>query len=371
MRDRFGLPPLEAKIGEAAQDFALAAAGPQVLMTRSLRVDGAPSVPARFLSRLETLLKGSSLEMPHETAASWRGWAEELDKPDSVVPTTQPEPRPPLSVRPRSLSVTAVELWRRDPYALYAKRILKLKPLDPLDADPGAADRGEIIHRALELFIKRYPDTLPPTALAALIEAGQEAFGDTIGHPSVAAFWWPRFERVAAWFVDFEQRRRLDGIRPLETEIKGGIPIETDGEPFQLTAKADRIDRLPDGRFAILDYKTGSPPSPKSVAAGDAPQLPLEAVIADQGGFGGLPTGTTGALAYLRLTGGNPPGEFLPALGREPPDEAIANAWEGLRTMIAAYDNPAQPYRPRVPGEYDYPGDYDHLSRVAEWATRS
>ncbi len=371
MRERFGLPPREAGIGEAAQDFALAAAGPRVLMTRSLRVEGAPSVPARFLSRLETLLKGSGLELPHETAASWRAWAEDLDKPDVVAPIRPPEPRPPFAARPRRLSVTAIELWRRDPYALYAQRILNLRPLDPLDADPGAAQRGEIIHHALDRFISRYPDRLPANALAALIAEGRAAFGEALSHPSVAAFWWPRFERVAAWFVDFEQARRQAGIRPLKTEIRGGILIDTDTKPFHLTAKADRIDRLPDGRLAILDYKTGRPPAPGSVRDGFAPQLPLEAVIADQGGFSGLPRGVTGELAYLRLTGGSPPGEFMPALGKDTPDEAIANAWEGLGALIAAYDNPAHPYRAAVPGEYAFPGDYDHLSRLAEWAVRS
>jgi ATP-dependent helicase/nuclease subunit B len=269
------------------------------------------------------------------------------------------------------LSVTAIELWRRDPYALYAKRILDLQPLDLLDADPGAADRGKIIHRALDQFIANHLDRLPPDPLAALIVEGRRAFGDAMGHPSVAAFWWPRFERVAAWFVEFEQARRQAGVRPLKTEIKGGILIETDTEPFRLTATADRIDLLPDGRLAILDYKTGRPPPPASVRDGFAPQLPLEAVIADQGGFGGLPKGATGELAYLRLTGGNPPGEFLPALGKDAPDEAIANAWEGLSALIATYDDPAQPYPALIRAEFAFTGDYDHLSRIDEWAIRS
>src|SRR6185437_8064088 len=127
------------------------------------------------------------------------------------------------------------------------------------------SERGEVIHHALDRFVSSHPDRLPADALAALIAEGREAFGDIIGHPAVAAFWWPRFERVAAWFVEFEQARRQAGIRPLKTEITGGILIATDTKPFHLTAKADRIDRLPDGRLAILDYKTGRPPTPGSV----------------------------------------------------------------------------------------------------------
>ena len=181
MRDRFGLSPLEESIGAAAQDFALAAAGPEVLLTRALRVDGAPSVPARFLSRLETLLKGSGLSLPRRMAASWRGWADALDRPDVFAPWPRPEPCPPLSARPRKLSVTAIEMWMRDPYALYARRILKLDPLDPLDADPGAAERGQIIHHALDMFVRRYPGALPADALGALLAAGREAFGARAG----------------------------------------------------------------------------------------------------------------------------------------------------------------------------------------------
>jgi ATP-dependent helicase/nuclease subunit B len=368
MRDRFGLSPLEESIGAAAQDFALAAAGPEVLLTRALRVDGAPSVPARFLSRLETLLKGSGLSLPRRMAASWRGWADALDRPDVFAPWPRPEPCPPLSARPRKLSVTAIEMWMRDPYALYARRILKLDPLDPLDADPGAAERGQIIHHALDMFVRRYPGALPADALGALLAAGREAFGAVLGHPSVAAFWWPRFERVAAWFVAFERDRRRDGTRPLATEVSGWIDIETAGAPFRLTAKADRIDRLADGRLAIIDYKTGRPPDPRNVRRGLAPQLPLEALIADQGGFTDVPAGETAELAFLRLGGGNPPGAFLPALGKEPPNEAIADAWIGLIKLIDLFDDPATPYSAWTRLEFAYPGDYDHLSRLDEWA---
>jgi ATP-dependent helicase/nuclease subunit B len=362
MRASFGLPPLEARIGAAVQDFALAAARPEVLMTRATRVDGAPSVPARFLSRLETLLAASKLEIPKHNAASWRAWAEDMDRPADFVPWLRPDPRPPYSVRPRRLSVTAIETWRRDPYAHYARRILRLKPLDPLDADPSASERGQFVHDALDQFIQRNMRTLPDDALNDLIRAGHMAFADAIGHPAVAAFWWPRFERVAAWFIDFERARRRGGAFPIATEIKGVLTVETAGADFVLEATADRIDRLPDGRLAIIDYKTGKPPAPKSVSEGAAPQLPLEAVIAEHGKFPGIAAASVGELAYLRLSGGTVPGEFLPALGREAPEPAIADAWDKLVALIDLFDDPAMPYRSTARGI-----DYDHLARVQEW----
>jgi ATP-dependent helicase/nuclease subunit B len=371
MRKDFGLEPLEARIGVAAQDFVLAAAGPEVLLTRAERVDGAPSVPARFLSRLDALLAGSGLGLAAPAIAAWRGWAEAIDDPGGHFPGRRPEPRPPLAARPRRLSVTAIETWKRDPYALYAARILNLRALEPLDADPGAAERGQFIHEALDAFVAEYPKTLPPDGFARLLDAGRAAFGAALAYPSVAAFWWPRFERIAAWFLDFERARRDGGIWPAATEIKGEFAIQTEGQPFVLHARADRIDRLPDGRLAIIDYKTGSPPAVAHVRDGIAPQLPLEAVIAECGGFPGIPPATVGELSFLRLGGGDPPGEITAALGANAVDAAVAQAHEGLVQLIEAFDRPETAYISRPRFDLAFAGDYDHLARIEEWAEAS
>jgi ATP-dependent helicase/nuclease subunit B len=368
MREKFGLKPLEARIGIAAQDFALAASAPEVLLTRALRVDGAPSVPARFLSRLDTLLTGLGMPGPRQGAGPWRRWAERLDTPDSVRPWPAPAPRPPVHARPRRLSVTAIETWMRNPYALYAKSILNLTPIDPIDADPGAAERGQFIHQALDRFVARHLKTLSEGALSELLEEGRIAFGDALLYPAVATFWWPRFERVAAWFVDFERTRRQDGVRPIATEISGRLEF-TSRNGFTLTAKADRIDRLADGRLSIIDYKTGMPPDARYVSAGLAPQLPLEAVIALAGGFGPGIAGAIGELAFLQLSGGNPPGELQQALGKMASiEDSVDFARDGLGRLIAAYENPDTPYRARTRPEFAYAGDYDHLARIDEWA---
>jgi len=369
MRADFGLDPLEAAIGLAAQDFTLTACAPEVILTRARRVDGAPTVPARWLSRLDAVLAGSNLALPADPAAPWRNWVASIDQPDRIAPWDRPEPRPPLSARPRKLSVTAIETWVRDPYALYARHILRLGALDPLDADPGAAERGQFVHHALDRFISQSPDRLPPQALQLLLMEGRAAFGDALGHPAVAAFWWPRFERIARWFIDFEQQLRLEGERPLATEIEGGIDLGTGAARFRLTAKADRIDRLRDGSLAIIDYKTGRAPKPDQVAAGLAPQLPLEAVIAEQGGFRGIAAAAVSQLAFLQLGGGDPPGAFLPALKPAEQDAAVKAAFDGLNRLIAAFDDPATPYLSRPLPAYAFASDYDHLARVAEWST--
>ncbi len=364
MRQDFGLPPLEAEIGVAAQDFVLAAASKNVLLTRSDRVDGAPSVPARFLSRLDTLLAGSGLAIP--AARHWADWANAADLPGEIRPWPRPEPRPPLVARPRELPVTAVETWVRDPYALYASRILKLRPLDPLDADPGAAERGKFIHDALDIFIGGNLVTLPPDALPELLRIGRAAFGDALAHPSVEGFWWPRFERIAAWFVEFERARRADGIYPLATEVKGRLLLESRGGDFVLRAMADRIDRLPDGTLAIMDYKTGGVPSVGDVKAGFSPQLTLEGAIAESGGFDGLRQALVADLIFLQLRGGTTPGELAQALGRNGVvQDAIADAYNGLLNLVERFDDPRTAYPPQP--ESARGGDYDHLARIDEW----
>ncbi len=371
MRQAFGLPAPERQIGLSAHDFAQAAAAPEVVLTRAERVEGAPTVPSRWLSRLETVLRALGFkdhaERQHED--QWRAWVRALDEPRQVRPVAPPEPRPPLAARPRRLSVTEIETWMRDPYAIYARHILSLRPLDPIAADPGASERGQFIHTALEHFIKEWPDALPADALARLLAHGRTAFGDLLARPEVWAFWWPRFERVADWFVAQEAQRRPQ-IRPVATEIKGSLAFEGVAEPFWLTAKADRIDRLADGRLAILDYKTGTLPAAKDIAAGLSPQLPLEAAIAAAGGFNGLTAAVVGQLAFWRLAGGDPAGEERQITGNAVTLGEEARA--GLAALIRAFDDPNTAYRsrprPRHAPRFD---DYGHLARVQEWSAGS
>lgn len=183
--------------------------------------------------------------------------------------------------------------------------------------------------------------------------------------PAVAAFWWPRFRRAAAWFVAGEANLRRDVARQL-TEIDGSTEIPAPLGPFTLTARADRIDVLADGTLRICDYKTGRPPSEKQVTSGLAPQLSLEAAIAARGGFEGLDAAEVADLVYLGLSGGDPPGE----LRRLPePDKLAAEALAGLARLVARFDDPFTVYRPRVVAEFErWSYDYDLLARHREWA---
>jgi ATP-dependent helicase/nuclease subunit B len=327
----------------AALDFALALGALEVVMTRAARVEGTPTVPSRWLLRLDTVLRAAGLEGELARDATPLGWQAAIDAPPGPArPIAPPEPRPPLAARPRRLSVTEIETWQRDPYAIYAKHVLRLRALDPLDADPGAADRGMIIHDALARFLQAYPARLPDDAAMRIAALGQQSFGTALARPGVWAFWWPRFLRIAEWVAEEEVRRR-PFIDEVLAEITGRFMLEGPAGRFEITGRADRIERRRDGRIALIDYKTGALPRMRDVAQGYAPQLPLEAWMIERGGFAPL-RASVAEIAYWRLSGGDPAGE--PRL-LEPNDERlrdlIARAGEGLTTLIAAFDDPAMP----------------------------
>jgi ATP-dependent helicase/nuclease subunit B len=368
MREAFGMPPPERRIGTAALDFALALGASEVVLTRATRVEGTPTVPSRWLLRLDTVLRAAGLDGRLDADAAPLDWQRLIDAPTRSIPMAPPAPCPPLAARPRQLSVTEIETWMRDPYAIYARHVLKLRALEPLDEDPGVAERGIIIHGALAKFLKKYPKRLPKDAAAALVALGRDSFGDALARPGVWAFWWPRFQRIADWVAAEEIARRplLDEIC---AEITGRLTIEGPAGPFALIGRADRVERRRDSSAALIDYKTGTAPPNSDVAEGYAPQLPLEAAMVEAGGFAELGRRRVAELAYWRLTGGDPAGEMkFPE--RDPLKLAalIAATLAGLKSLIVAFDDPATPYR-AVPTPDRAPrySDYAHLERVKEW----
>lgn len=372
MRERIGLPSLEEPVGRAAHDFVQLASASEVVLSRADKdADSRPTVPARWLERLRVVLQGDTGAkgtIAFDASVPWSTRLESALIP-AVVPAGRPEARPPVAVRPRRLSVSDVELWVRDPYGLYAKRILGLSELDPLDADAGAAERGTVIHDALALFAASFEGEPPDGALARLKELGGQAFARYLHRPHVRAIWWPRFLEIAAWYVERERERR-PAIAQLAIENRGEMTLFGPAGPFVVHGRADRIERLQDGSCTVVDYKTGSPPSAKEVAAGFAPQLPLEAAMLDAGGFVGLTPGPVASLEYWQLKGGTEAGRIASAtpadLGAE---EAAARLLDQLVRRIIAFDQQTTPYvaRPFLPYAPRF-NAYDHLERVKAWA---
>ena len=310
MRHELGLDLPERRIGLSAHDFAQLLGADEVILSHAAKVGGAPAVASRFLHRLEAVAGEQRWKAAVAAGEQYVRFAGELDQPAKVEPIAQPEPRPPRAVRPLKLSVTAIEDWLRDPYTIYAKYILKLAPLDPVDMPLSAADRGSAIHDALGEFTQTSPRRFPPIPRGALRGIGQKYFAPLMERPEARALWWPRFLRIAKWFSDWETARR-DNVSAIDAEIRGEIQIPLDNaRTFVLSARADRIERRRDGTFAILDYKTGQPPTGKQVRMGLSPQLTLEAAILREGGFANIPADSSvSELVYVRLSGNNPPGE--------------------------------------------------------------
>jgi ATP-dependent helicase/nuclease subunit B len=377
MRHELGLDLPERRIGLSAHDFAQLLGAEGVILSHSAKAGGAPAVASRFLHRLEAV--AGEVRWKEATAAGERyvHFAHELDRPEKVEPIPQPAPKPPRATRPLKLSVTAIEDWLRDPYTIYAKHILKLDALDPVDMPLSAADRGSAIHDAIGEFTKVFAEKLPDDPVRSLREIGEKHFAPLMERPEARALWWPRFQRIAKWFSDWETARR-GNIHAIEAEIKGEIPIPLDHErTFHLSARADRIERRADGTFAILDYKTGQPPTGKQVRMCLSPQLTLEAAILREGGFEGIDAGASvGELAYVRLSGNNPPGEerslelkIKPGDAPQHPDDAAIYARQQLEALIRKFENVDEPYRSLVLSMWTSRyGTYDDLARIKEWS---
>jgi ATP-dependent helicase/nuclease subunit B len=364
MRRDFGIALPERAIGIAAHDFAQALGAPEVALTRAARSEGVPTAPSRWLLRLDTVLQAVGLDGAIGQGNTLGHTAELIDRAQGYRPLPSPEPRPPLSARPRKLSVTRIETWLRDPYAIYARHILGLRPLDELDADPGRAELGTVIHRALDAFFRRFPQGMPDDAEEELLRIGREQFGPILSRPGAWAFWWPRFARIARWLVNEERVRRPAIVESL-SECEGCWTLQGRGGAFTITAKADRIDRLAEGGFLLVDYKTGSVPPAKQVQTGFAPQLPLEGAILRGGGFKGV-NGSPTALEYWRLSGGEPAGERCP-IDAGDPGALIDRVVARVEALINRFDDPATPYL-AVPSPLWAPrySDYRHLERLAE-----
>jgi ATP-dependent helicase/nuclease subunit B len=370
MRSKVGLASPEEVVGQAAHDFvACACAGTEVVLSCPRRRDGAPAVPARWLTRLDAFLQGRGQSLPVHPAAAW---AAAMDQPEGGPrPVSPPRPCPPVTRRPRRLSVTEIETWQRDPYAIHARHILRLAALDPLDQSTEAADYGSLVHAGLHRFLQRHGADWPDDAAAHLREALSYELQRARLRPALEAWWAPRFDRIADWVAEHETRRRADAPPArILSELRGNWLLHD--RDFRLTGRADRIEVGEDGALTILDYKTGRPPGQQDFAAGLALQLPLEAAMARAGAFQDVPQGSdAAALLYWHLTGGHKPGEEKPITPKPPATTAdqVAEAVARLRALIDAYDDPARCYLSQPhPGIAPRYTDYAQLARVAEWA---
>jgi ATP-dependent helicase/nuclease subunit B len=371
MRNGIDLEPPERRIGLAAHDFQMAAGAPKLVLTCAARAGDAPASPSRWLQRLLTFLGKEQAEAMRRRGAELLSWSRALDESDRLDFAPRPGPKPPLSIRPKQFSVTEIETLRRDPYAVYARRILGLMPVEPLLRDPGAAERGTLFHAILHRFSKAVEDPRDEAALAALIEAGRGCFVEAALPDDVAAVWWPRFEKLAGNILDWERKRAGSVRQRFAEERAKKTPVGQTG--VTLSGYADRVDLLAGGLADILDYKTGSSPSKAQAHTLLAPQLALEGALLKRGAFEKLGAREPADLAFVRLkANGEVDQESILDYNRQPrsAEDLAEDAWARLERLLAHYRNPDVGYLSRAlplrEGEAD--GDYDHLARVAEWS---
>ncbi|WP_375665133.1 double-strand break repair protein AddB [Bartonella sp. TT121SHDZB] len=370
MKMMLTLEPPEQRIGLSAHDFQWAMGMDKVVMSRALRVDHVPSLPSRWLQRLETVVGQQVWKQICARGEKIRHWAKMLDNTDMSACATRPCPVPPIAVRPRHFSITEITTLRHDPYAIYAKKILRLKPLKALIHDPGASERGTLYHAILADFCTQIKNLNAANALDVLLAIGRKEF-DKFNLPAdVETIWWNTFENLAPFILQWEQSLE-PRIRHSEVESQK-IPIGTTG--VTLSGRADRIDILPNKTVEILDFKTSTPPSSKQVRELLFPQLALETALLMRGAFTDFQNLSPSKLFYIPLNG---KGKITPQLifseKAEKDHQNVINlgerAWEHLIALMEYYQNPQQGYLSHaVPMLKQYESDYDHLARLWEWS---
>ncbi|WP_050527103.1 double-strand break repair protein AddB [Pseudorhodobacter aquimaris] len=366
MRMEAGLLLPERRIGLSAHDYQQAVAAPRVVISRAVRNADAETVASRWVNRLTNLLHGlpdqggqRALAEMRARGQEWLSLATAAEQPSPIAPSApRPAPRPPVAARPAKLAVTGIKTLLRDPYAIYARHILRLFKLNPLRPSPDALLRGSVLHMVLENFTRSRPEAeTRDAARTRLLAIAETVLTQEVPWPAARALWLSRLNRAADFFLGVEERM---GGTPVLIEEQGAAPLT--GLPFTLTAKPDRIDAMPDGRVHIFDYKTGAPPTQKQQEYYDK-QLLLEAAMATRGAFTALdgPREVAG-ITYIGLGSS-------PKQDSSTPDEAMLDkVWEELHLLIAEYMDPERGYvSRRAMHEERFPGDYDHLARYGEW----
>lgn len=365
LRHQAGLLLPERRIGLSAHDFQQAIAAPEVWLTRAARSDEADTVPSRWLNRMTNLLEGlpdqggkTALATMRAKGQEWLAWAEVLEEPTELPAASRPSPRPPLAARPRRLTITEIPRLIRDPYAIYAKHVLRLRPLNPLVQEPDALLRGTVVHEIFESFIR---DSLEdPSRLTRdhLVETARSLLDEQVPWPVARLLWLSRIDRLAEAFVLGEQERQ-SRARPLKLEITGEARL--DPLDFAIACRADRIDQDERGFLHLYDYKTGAPPSEAQQKRFEK-QLLIEAAMAEEGAFDEIGAAEVASAAFIGL--GSALKEVPAPLSDEPP----AKIWEELKQLIGAYFEFEQGYSSRrMVHRDDMAGDYDHLARFGEW----
>lgn len=355
IRRELGLPGLEFRTGLAAHDFMSALGAPRVLLTRARRDSRSPTIASRFWLRLQAMTGGMTRNQRLERLAR------AIDASTVVTPVERPSPSPPVEARPKRIAVTDLDRLKADPFAFYAKAVLRLRKEEPVDADQHAAWKGTAVHQVLQDWFDQ--DDADPAKLMPRLDA---MLADKVIHPMLRALWGPRLREAIEWIALEMADDMATGRKPILAEKFGEAIVAG----VTLFGKVDRIDRLADGTLAIVDYKTGQPPKDKAVAEGFALQLGLLALIAKGGGFDKL-TGEIGAHEYWSLAKKNGRFGHRTRPDRDDGPQAFDDrVYAQFAAAAAAYLLGTEPFEAKLNPAYAPYEDYDQLMRLEEWYGR-
>lgn len=384
MRKELGLQARDLRISLSAHDFAQMAANPNVIITSCAKRGGSPAVLSRWLWRIITLTNGAMGK--EEAKKELDKGAESLKLARQIAPKKDdkkydvaPKPKPPIDARPNEFSATQIETWIRDPYKIYAQKILNLRELDPIGGEVSSKERGTAIHAAMERIINWQEN--PPK------------------NPEAELMLYFREELEKAGFTGDDLEEEVENLKPsaallakneIEKLKKGyhfyaekwiSTTLETQAGALKLKAKVDRIDVLngKDEATEIWDFKTGLPPSDKEISILKAPQLPVTALILSQRPRTGFEYGKVTGFGHIKIGGKNPqirPYEFGKAKrGGDTnltQDEMIERTQNTLNYLYETYSDPNMPYlskpRPKFVKRGNYEDMIDRLARRIEWA---
>jgi ATP-dependent helicase/nuclease subunit B len=352
---KFGSP--DRRIGQSALDFQLFICSPHVLATWSKKREGVLAHPSRWLQQIFAVLDKNKM-LPKFNESPYYQWAQHWDSPVKLTPHPAPSYAPPLKLRPRQLPVTAIETLQKDPYAIYARRILKLYPAELLDRYPDARDWGNAAHKILENFFRGNGFHHQDPA-AYFDQLGADVLKEYPLNRSQEKSWNGKLVAIRDWLLANEQNH--DAVIHPESKLSMRFTLP-DASHFELTGRVDRLDVTAD-QIVITDYKTGSVPTETRVKNGQAPQLPLLGLLAQHS------TGLQNkeiSLRYIKLNGkiANPADikqfKDTPTL--------IQTSQEVLNQLLVHYYIDNAPYEAKAMHSSDH-DNYQHLKRVAEWAT--
>jgi len=371
-REELGLPTPERRIGQTAHDLISALGADTVVITRSLKRAGSPMIASRFIQRMIAVAGKETFKTVINRGKTILELARKIDEAQLSQAEMRPGPIPPRHLLPKKLSVTEIELLRRDPYSIYAKHVLKLDHLEKIGHQFGSSERGNIYHLILSRFEKEWPVELPDNALDKFLAISEDVLTSYNFKLALDPFWSVRLRETGKWYIQWEKARRHILASPLAIERRGALTIDLPrGGEFTLSGQVDRIEFLKNGEFNIIDYKTGRVPSLPQVETGLSPQLTLEAAMLKRKAFTGLLGNITRDLIYVKV-GSKRGGEekyVRDFKNFSDCDKLVERHFSEFIRLVDAHWNGSRPFysRPHAQFTMDF-GRYDHLSRVREWS---